>query len=154
MPRSTLEQRREAKVMRARGLSLGQISYRLGFSKTTIMRWLDPAKLEHNRKKSLEWRRNHHARANAHARQWMRNYRPGQCRDCGKAIANPNATRCLRCLREETEWKRREIQTLWTRGYSTVEIAAQIGTSRNAVKGHITRMRADGWDLELNRAAA
>lgn len=147
MPRSTLEQRQRAKEMRARGLSLGQIAYRLGFSKTTIMRWLDPSKLERNRQKSLEWRRRNHAQANAHARRFMRNYRPGRCRDCGKAIANPNATRCVPCLREETEWKRREIQALYLAGHSLAEIAERIGTTYDAVSGHLQRMRSDGWDL-------
>ena len=79
----------------------------------------------------------------------------GECA-CGKAIS-PTATRCLECdfkARDaDTTERRTRIVEMWAAGLSMAAIAEEIGTTANALGGELVRMRRNGWDLPLRRAA-
>lgn len=150
--RSTPEQRAFARELHAKGLTPGQIAYRVGFHKQTVRCWLDPDLRRRKNAKSLENRRAKREILNRKARLYMRRQRKGTCPVCQRRVPKPGIKRCSRCRQEDREWLWREIQGYWRNGLKLREIALEVGLPMDSVGHHIRRMRDAGWDVPRRRA--
>lgn len=150
MRRATAEERSLARELRSQGRTLGQIAYRLGYSKTTILRWLDPEYRERERRRSLEYRYENRERINAYNRERMRHRFAGTCPVCGN-VTHRQVKRCRACRTNDRSWLYRELETLWNDGKTVAEIAATVGRTERSVEKHIRRMRAMGRDIPRRR---
>lgn len=153
MPRSTPEQRALARQLRAKGHSLGMISYRVGFATTTILRWLDPEKAARYGAQSLQYRRENRTRLNEYSRAYARSHHKGTCPVCGRPTLQMGVKSCKPCLDADRDFVWREIETLWADGLSVKEIAAEMRRSAESVQGHLARMRKAGRHVPPRRRA-
>jgi transposase len=149
--RSTPEQREQARKWAGAGYTLGMISVRLGFSKTTIQRWIRPEIRKAMNEQSLAYRRENHARLNAHARRYMRGKRLGTCPVCDRPTPRKGIKQCRACRKEDRDWRRNELMVLWNDGLSAQEIAQRTGRTPRAITAEVQRMRKDGWNVPKRR---
>jgi transposase len=128
------------------------IAYRLGFNRNTIYRWLNPDKAKiYAHRKNLRRKRNLR-RERSRDRQRARRQRKSVCPVCSRPAKGANVRACKRCLREDRAFIYAEIETLWAKGLSTKEIAAEMGRSWSSIQGYVQRMRKVGRNVPLRRA--
>jgi AraC-like DNA-binding protein len=138
--------------MRARGKTLGQISIRLGFSKTTIRRWLDPEFNRRCREAVLRYRAAHRERLTAYYAEKSRERRDGVCDGCGEPVAKADTRQCRKCRDQDREFLRNEIAHLWNDEHLMAkEIGERLGRTHDAIMQQVIRMRREGWNLERRR---
>lgn len=147
--RGTREQRREAIRLDRIGRTHGEIAIRLGFSTTTIRRWVNPDYSRQARADVARWREQHPEELAAY---YARERRDGICGDCGAPVAKPGTRQCTNCRQADTDFLRAEIAKLWNQDHLTgPEVAAILRRSLASIQMHMTRMRRDGWTLERRR---
>lgn len=121
--------------MRADGEVLRVIAARFGVAKSTLVRWTDEEYAEYER---------------ALCRANKLRYR-GECVDCGKPTSGDApgnaAARCMTCNGAHQRARREAIQEMFEAGLSYREMADRIGIGVGTLNSHITKMRAEGWDL-------
>lgn len=149
---------REEKVARARqlrdeGLTYAQIGTRLGVTTTTAFRRANPDADERSRLSSLDWKARNREHVRAQNREYARRREnTGTCSRCGGprgALAQRRAAvgTCRTCLEAEWEITNEQIVRWWADGLTGEEIAARLGWKLGALRVHMHRMRARGYDL-------
>lgn len=128
------------------GLGPVAISKRLGFSRRSISRRLDPNGLEKSRayqNKYKKRKRKTYARLKrASARRNRR-----KC-GCGKLMGvGSTGEKCMQCLQEDRHFRNVEFAQRWREGASIEDLGKEFGLTKSSVYAHAKRLREYGYDL-------
>jgi transposase len=143
------EKVREARRLRAEGLTRRAIGERMGVTQAAVTKWLNP--------NAAEWARRDNARRRADKREWERAYRADPanrkpCPRCGGPTwrsrnRSADPVLCSACIHADHEKRERRIAEMWLAGATHAEIAAALGSTPASVQVGLSRMRRAGWDL-------
>ena len=126
--------RERAEELRSRGWGARKIGRHLGVPRDRIRDWLNPE------------RRRRLARSEAKRRKVP-------CLGCGKPKCPPMSGKaedlCKPCQEARADERRARIIELWAEGVSIIEIAADLGTTKNSICVDIARIRRrpNGYEL-------
>ena len=144
----------EAARLREEGLTYPQIAARLDKTLDAVshaVRLLDPEKAERARKQRRAYKKRNPEVIRAQGRRRRANVK-GTCSRCGGPISRERDGRvCRACLREVAVNRRDYIVRRHNEGASHGQVAAEIGSTTNAVGAQISRLRTAGYDLRDGR---
>jgi DNA-directed RNA polymerase specialized sigma24 family protein len=139
--------REQAAQLRTQGLTYAEIATTLSISPRTAFRWLNPDDEARCRKVSLAWkdrnRETNRARDNAYsARLDVR----GRCTTCDgpMGIGQKRDGTCDGCIDARARERERRFVDLYNAGLPLSDIAARMGTTRNALGVLAHRLRREG----------
>ena len=139
------EKMAKAVEMRGQGVILDEIAAHLGVSRTTIVRWTNPAYAEHQRSLSLAWKDRNRERNRARDREYVERIKV-PCPRCGEKHS-PDHSVCQACRSAASAARRELAQRLWAEGNTLLEIAEALGSTRASIGAEISRWRQEGYDF-------
>jgi transposase len=129
MPESPTRQHARARSLRERGVPHREIAARLGVSRTTVARWLNPAYAERDRQRSREAKR--------------RRRRP--CERCGCPLSYERQDGvCRLCQRGNATCRRARVAELYRSGLEPAAIARQLSLHPKYVSWLVGRLARAG----------
>lgn len=141
------DQRAEARKLRERGWGYEAIGLRLGISKSTAYRWLNPDYDQRHLEAARDWKRRNRKRQRAYNRAYNDEHK-GTCASCGgETVRGAVSGICAACRTDEADRKARKVVRLWAEGKSMKEICAEMGWSKGHLGKVMDRYRAQGYDL-------
>lgn len=138
----TREQKiKNARELRAQGLTYAETADYLGGSISTVYRWLNPERTAPYR----NGRAIDPERARAYDREYRRNLRIN-CPQCAGPM-KPESTLCQPCHEDEVDRRARQIERWWAEGLTMAGICERLGWTMGHLAVEFHRLREKGYDL-------
>jgi excisionase family DNA binding protein len=135
----------KARKLRAQRLTYSEIAARIGVSRSTVYRWINPERTAPYR----NGRAVDPERTRLVNRIYNRTHR-AECPSCGGEMNRGTGRKggiCEACHADEVDRRALNIERWWAEGLTLNEIADALGWSAGHVKNEFHHLREKGYDL-------